>query len=300
VFAKCDSDGMATHPALSFPLRVARALGESTEGQEKHVIDAIVMAGGKISQQMQAATGATNRALVELSPGRTMLDYILDALRGAKSVGAIYVVGDVPAQAGIEIVAPGETLVDNLMRGLESAKSPKGSQALLVSADIPFISSAAIDEFVDLAAPERADLCYPIIPMDDYRREFAGMKRTTLDIAEGQFTGGNIMLVNPERLLANRDVIQSSYAARKDVFALGRMLGAGLLMRIILSRLGMPSVLRLPALEAAVARLLGPDARVKAIVTRHPSIGTDVDNPEDVEFARQWLARKATGYQSPS
>lgn len=257
-------------------------------------IDAIVLAGGKSSPEMVAATGVENRALVELLPGKTMLDLILDALRGASSVGDIRVVGNVGEITGVEIVAPGETLVENLMRGLTASHS-QADRALLVSADIPFITSEAVDDFASLASESGADLCYPIIPMDDYRRQFAGMRRTTLDIAEGSFTGGNIMLVTPQRILANRSNIERSYAARKDVFALGKMLGPVFLMQIILSRIGFPKVLKLAALEDAVSRLLGPGARARGIVTRHPSIGTDVDKPDDVVFARQYLEKKQTG-----
>jgi len=102
-----------------------------------------------------------------------------------------------------------------------------------------------------------------------------------------------MMLANPKRLLSNRATIEASYAARKDVFALGKMLGAGLLTGIVLSRLGLAGVLKLAALEAGVSRLLGPTAVVKAIVTHHPSIGTDIDKPADIAFAREWLAARS-------
>ena len=102
------------------------------------------------------------------------------------------------------------------------------------------------------------------------------------------------MLTNPRRLLDNRATISASYAARKDVFALGKMLGGRLLMGVLLSRLGFPQALRLADLEAGVSHLLGEQARAKAVVAPHPSIGTDIDNPEDVAFAREWFAQRAS------
>jgi GTP:adenosylcobinamide-phosphate guanylyltransferase len=251
-------------------------------------MDAIVLAGGKTSREMRIVTGVTNRAMVELSAGRTMLDYILAALAESKSVGRVFVVGDVPPQGGVTLVAPGESLLDNLILGLDAAGVGSETSALMVSSDIPFITGPAIDDFVAAALIAAADFCYPIIPMERYNREFAGMKRTTLKLAEGEFTGGNVMLVNAGFLLANRDAVKQAYAARKSVLRLGRMLGLSLLARILVSQLIAPSLLNVPTLEAGVARIVG--GSVRGIVTPHPSLGTDVDKPEDVEFARMRLA----------
>jgi hypothetical protein len=129
--------------------------------------------------------------------------------------------------------------------------------------------------------------------MDAYNREFAGMKRTTLKLRDGHFTGGNMVLMNPVTLTNNRELIMRVYAARKDVLALGRMLGWGLLTRIVLSQLAFPNLLTVAELEQGIARLLGPGAVVKAIVTQHASIGTDVDKPDDVAYAQQRLAKAA-------
>ena len=96
------------------------------------------------------------------------------------------------------------------------------------------------------------------------------------------------MLVNAGFVLANQEAIKQAYAARKSVLALGKMLGASLLLRILASQVFAPSLLDIPTLEAGVARIVG--GSVRGIITQHPSLGTDVDKPEDVEFARARLA----------
>ena len=85
---------------------------------------------------------------------------------------------------GVTLVAPGETLLDNLIRGIDAAGAGPDSMALMVSSDIPFITGLAIDDFVDAARTAAADFCYPVIPMERYNQEFAGMKRTTLKLSE--------------------------------------------------------------------------------------------------------------------
>ncbi|HEY3330518.1 MAG TPA: nucleotidyltransferase family protein [Capsulimonadaceae bacterium] len=254
-----------------------------------HTVEAIVLAGGKTSPEMVAAMGVHNRALVELAPGRTMLDHVVAALLGSKSVKTVHVVGDVPQPAGTTLVAPGETLLDNIMRGLDAAAPPPGDRALVVTSDIPFITPEAVDDFVTRAAATDGDFCYPIIPMDAYNREFGDMKRTTLKLRDGHFTGGNMVLLNPERILANKHVVMAAYDARKDVFALGKMLGWGQLFRIILSQVAFPNLLSVAELEVSISKLFGEGASARAVVTEFASIGTDVDKPDDVAFARQRL-----------
>ncbi|HEX5324579.1 MAG TPA: NTP transferase domain-containing protein [Capsulimonadaceae bacterium] len=254
-------------------------------------MDALVMAGGKASPEFTGATGATNRALVEIAPGRTMLDFVVDALSEAKSIGRLFVVGDIPQNDNYTVIAPGESLMDNLVIGIKAMGHQAGNRVLLVSSDIPFITGEAVDDFVANADQLGAGFCYPIIPMDAYNRHFAGMKRTTLRLREGEFTGGNVILVDPSFLLQNEAAVRGAYAARKSVLKLGSLLGWGLLLRIVLSQTIASNLLCVADLEAGVGRLLG-GAAARAIVTEYASLGTDVDKVEDVEIARKMLTQR--------
>lgn len=250
-----------------------------------------MLAGGKASPEFVAATGVQNRALAELLPGRTMLSLVVDALRGARGISRIFVVGDVPEGLGYSVVAPGNNLLDNLVLGVKAMGRETGRQALLVSADIPFITPEAVDDLIEKPGSLGSGFCYPIIPMEVYNRQFAGMKRTTLKLREGEFTGGNIILADPQYLLENEAVVRSAYAARKSVLRLGSMLGWSLLARIILSQLVAPKLLSVADLEAGISRLFGRVGVARAVVTQYASLGTDVDKPEDVEVARKILAQ---------
>src|SRR5579863_6276009 len=124
-------------------------------------MDALVMAGGKASPQFQAATGVENRALAELAPGLTMLDFVVNALLQAQSIDKLFVIGDVPENSVYTLVSPGESLMDNLVLGVRAMGVDAGKRALLVSADIPFITGEAIDDFVTKAEQLGAGFCYP-------------------------------------------------------------------------------------------------------------------------------------------
>lgn len=252
-------------------------------------VDAIVLAGGRSSPTMQAATHTSVRALTPLG-SQTMLDYVVQALSAAPSVGRIFVIGDVPAQDAYTQIPPRDTLMDNLFAGIAAAQENAPATHLLVStSDIPFLTPASVEDFVAQSLAAHADFCYPIIPIDLCRAAYPQMKRTTLRIREGVFTGGNLMLVNPQFMLAQRDTLARAYAARKRPAQLGAMLGWGLLARLLAAQTLAPSALSVPQLEQGVSRLLGNGCRARAIVTRYPEIGTDIDSPEDAALARQML-----------
>ncbi len=252
--------------------------------------DVVVLAGGKNDDAMRAATGVTNRALTPMGDGKTMLDFVVGALRGASSVWQIVVVGDVPAGRGFRQIAGGETLLDNLLAGLNAVGGD--APVLVATADIPFLTPAGVDDFIAQATQSGADICYPIVPMTIYAARFPTLKRTTLKVREGEFTGGNLILVNPRLIRERRETVRQVYDARKSVWQIGRMLGWGMLTRIALAQKLAPSLLPLASLESAVARLLGEGCRAAAIRTDHAEIGTDIDRPEEIPLARDLLAQK--------
>jgi 2-phospho-L-lactate guanylyltransferase (CobY/MobA/RfbA family) len=213
--------------------------------------------------------------------GKTMLQWVVDALRGSKYVGRITAVGDVSAEGLDMVVPPGESLVDNIKLGIDSLGAMR--HALIVSSDIPLLTPEAVDDFVERAINLDVGLAYPILTKASSEAKYPGMTRTYLTTADGVFTGGNIMLVSPEFIEKNWEAVQSAYAARKQVFRLARMIGLGVLLRVIAARF-VPSVLRVSMLEQAVSRMLG--AKVAAVVSDYPEIGEDVDKPSDLEAVR--------------
>ncbi len=261
---------------------------------EKQSVAVLILAGGKIGPDLASVAGdAPCRALIDLA-GRPMLHYVLDAVRGgleaAGVTGRILLAGDdVPPTPGCEPVAGGASLVDTLLNGVACLTSNE-TRLLLVTADIPFLTAASVADFLTRAERDApgAQFVYPIIEADKCRAAFPDMKRTTLRIAEGEFTGGNVSLLDPSFLREKADVIRAAYANRKNVTGLAVLLGPSFLFRLVASR-AFPAALPLPLLEKAVGRLLG-GAVARAVVTPFPEIGSDVDRTDDVLIARRLLA----------
>ncbi len=259
------------------------------------MISALILAGGKLSPELAPfAEGATNRALIRVGPGgETMLDRVVAAVRDgmcayAGETGRILVAGAVPLPEGCVAVDGGDSLVETLMNGA-NALQPGETSLLIATADAPFLTGESVADFLSLCRKvQPTPFAYPIVDANRCRAAYPGMKRTTIRIAEGEFTGGNLALLDPAFLRTSEDAIRSAYKQRKNIFGLARMLGAVIILRLLLSRL-FPAFLTTSHIEVAVGRLLrSPNPR--AVISPFPGVGADVDRPEDVTIARELLA----------
>ncbi|MDX1933365.1 MAG: nucleotidyltransferase family protein [Capsulimonadales bacterium] len=263
----------------------------------------LVLAGGGMPAEMRAvAPEISCRALLPLN-GRPMLDYVLPALvegrRLSGNFGRLLVAGrDLPLPKNAVPVPDGDSMVDTLLTGV-SALFPEETRLLVSTADVPLLTPEAVADLIDRAEHFRdVDFLYPIVDAYSCEAAFPGMRRTTLQIAEGEFTGGNLVLINPEFLKRNESALREAYAQRKNIPGLARMLGFGAVSRLVLSRV-MPRVLSLSYLEHAVGRLLG-GATACAVVVPYPEIGADVDRPEDIPVAEELLRRYGDGPLPPA
>jgi len=216
--------------------------------------------------------------------GKTMLQWVVDALRASPSIGRIVAVGRVEADGLDQAIEPKESLVENMKLGLDAIGACEA--VLIVSADVPMLTSEAVDDFLTRAESLDADMAYPIIAKTDCEARHPELRRTYLKTGDGTFTGGNIMLVRPEFVTRNWRAIQNAYAARKHVTQLARMIGLGTLLRVLLGQ-AFPCVLRVSALENAASRMLG--GKLAAVISAYPEIGEDVDKPSDLAAVRAIL-----------
>lgn len=250
---------------------------------------AILLAGGRIKAKDRDAwqsllpKGCDNRVLVEIA-GKPMYRYVADALQSAGL--ELVIAGDVPFDGPHIRVDAGVSLVDTLLNGI-AALPPAVTQVMVVTADIPFITATGIESI--LTSAPSADFVYTVIPMDICRAAFPDAKRTSLKTADGEFTGGNIVLINPEFVRKNEAVIRESFERRKDVLALGKLLGPDVIVRLLLSRM-FPGLLQVSILERAVSRLVG-NASVRALIVNDAAVGTDIDSASDVVMARKVLGK---------
>jgi GTP:adenosylcobinamide-phosphate guanylyltransferase len=241
-------------------------------------VPAVVLAGGSAKPDFIAKTGLSNRALVEID-GRTMLDRVVGALREAPSVGEVLVVGNIPASSSYRLVTDHGGFVENIFACVEAA--PISDYVLISTADVPFLSSEAVEDMIQRGAVLEADIVYPVVAVSECYKRFPGIKRTAVKLREGEFTGGNLVMARPEFLTRQRDHIAQVYAARKSPLKIAGMLGVGTTLRFAVSLAVWPGIMNIPLLERRVSIMLGGTAR--ALISTYPELATDIDKVEDLE-----------------
>jgi molybdopterin-guanine dinucleotide biosynthesis protein A len=248
----------------------ASSAGDAPDGP----LPVVVLAGGDAGDALARSVGAPAKALVPLK-GRPLGAYVLDALRDARRVGEVHWVGELDAamRRRVDRVVPGgPRLVDSLALGVGAACSDDPDErVLIVSADLPWLTGAAVDRFVD-AAGRAHDLVYPVVARDVYERAFPDLPRTWVRLAGTDVTGGNLAVARAQALRTLLPWIDLATRDRKSPLRLAARLGPATVLALLSGRAS------LPKLEARVSRLVG--LSLHALLTDDPVLACDVDRPE--------------------
>ncbi|MDM7323406.1 MAG: NTP transferase domain-containing protein [Thermus sp.] len=228
-------------------------------------MEAIVLGGGE--EAWAGRYGVRSKALVPYR-GRPMAEWVLSALAEA-GLPAIYVGEDPGLTPPPRLILPD---TGSLLGNLEAALGYVEGRVLVATADIPHLTPMAV-RFVLEKAPEAA-LVYPIVPKEAVEARFPHTRRTYARLKEGVFTGGNLVLLQKELFFQALPLAKRVVALRKRPLALARLIGFGVLLKLLLGWLS------LAELERRAAKILGVEA--KALITPYPEVGVDVDREEDL------------------
>ncbi len=250
--------------------------------ENSSLLTAVVLAGGQSKPELVAATGVPNRALLQVQ-GETMLARVIRALRESGVVGQIIVVGNLTPPEGCRVLPDTGDFVENVLQA--AADVAEGEHILYATADTPFLTPQAVRDFVVRGAQSGADMCYPIIPLELCRRRFPNMPRTALTLREGTFTGGNLLLVRAGTVRRQANLLRRAFAARKSVWAMAKILGAGIIVRAVLAKLLSPRLLSIAHIKHRVQQLM--NASAQEIITEYAEIGVDIDRVEHVQKLRE-------------
>lgn len=245
-------------------------------------VDAIVLAGAKNDGKLQEVSSCQYEALIKIND-KPMLCYVINALKSSAYIGKIVVIGFPEFKEYLDkdviLLECGESLVDNIEIGMDYLGAQ--NHVLVVTSDIPMLTQEAVDDFIRRCQGHTQDLFYPIVSKTANDLVYPGVKRTYVQLKDGIYTGGNMVLMTPKFIREARQVIQQVVKLRKKPFAIVKLLGPRFLLKFILKQLTIVEV------ENRVKHLFKINA--KAIITSYPQIGTDVDKPSDLELAQKIL-----------
>lgn len=249
-------------------------------------MDAIVTAGGipRPEDPLYTYSHGDSKALIDVA-GRTMVQWVLDALGGSKRVDNVIVVGlspksGVTCKKPLYYVSNQGRMLSNIVAGVNKVLeiNKKAQYVLVVSSDIPTLKSEMVDWLVDTCMETKDDLYYGVCPRDVMEARFPDSKRTYTHLKDMDVCGADINLTHVRMATEHLDMWESLIGSRKSPLKQAGIIGLGTLIALFTRRL---------TLEDAVQRVcerIGIKGR--AIVWSHAEPCMDVDKPSQLELLR--------------
>ncbi|MFZ5945282.1 MAG: NTP transferase domain-containing protein [Bacillota bacterium] len=243
---------------------------------------AIILAGSLNNGQLKECSSEPNEALIKIG-SKCMVEYVVDALKNARLVKGIILVGPKDGLRSIyendqevTIVEGGATIIQSLLNSFNVLDETTEDKVLIVTSDIPLITGNIIDKFLEKGSKEGADLIYPIVRKSLNEAKYPKVRRTYVRFKEGIFTGGNIFLVNPKIVRPRINSAEELVELRKSPFKLLNYIGYTYILKYLLRNLTIKEA------EERVSQLLKINGKVIEVLD--PEIGVDVDKPNDLEL----------------
>lgn len=251
--------------------------------------DAIILAGGKTCNELAQITGHYNDALIKIGD-YPMIWYVYQALKSCPPVKRIIISGPMKELQGlftdetdIFFVNDGENAIESFYNAVKLLRTMDISNKLLIMpTDIPFITTAAINDFISRAEAVEGDFYYAVTRKEVNERKFPGVQRTYVKIRDGIFTGGNLFIISSNVIDQALGIASKFILQRKNPIAMGRILGLSMVWNYFIKNLSIKMV------EQRFHKVLG--IRGKAIISEYAEVGVDVDKPSDLELARNYLS----------
>ena len=259
---------------------------------------AVVTAGWspKEDDPLAEHTQGRSKAVIPIA-GKPMIAYVVEALGDSRYVEHIVIVGLDPGDS-VEFPTPVEHVPDaggllaNIEAGVNHAQAcfPDLDGILLSSSDVPTITPAIVDIFVEECIRTDHDLYYSIVKRSVMEKRFPGSRRSYVHLREGDFAGGDLLLIRPSLTFGNRSLWQDLARARKSPLRQASMLGVWTFIRLIARRLSLADA------ERRACQVL--DLNGRSVPFPYAEVGMDVDKPFQLDIVRAELESRAARISS--
>ena len=253
-------------------------------------MDVIITAGGipKPSHPLYNYTQGMPKALLDIG-GKPMIQWVLDAVSEAKSVGRVTVVGldgsvDLSCKKPMSVIPNHYNMVENLRAGARQILelNPSAEYVMTCTSDIPMVTPEAIDWIVGQAQTSRHEFYLTMITKEAMMRRYPGSKRRTDRFTDIEVRGADITVVKPRIILQN-GIADTLKQLRHNTWKQLMFIGFDTLLLIRLRRLD------LAGFAKRLAKKHGLDW--SPLVCPFPEIAMDVDFPQELELARHVLSK---------
>ena len=247
---------------------------------------AIILAGDRGADDPVATAGQASCKASAVVGKQMLVANVFDALMSATCIDSLLQCG--PAREQIQkSVELSQFIESNTVRWIAPESSPSRSAksavsqvneypVLLITSDLPLVSSEHIDAFCKEALRSEADIVACAIPHEQIKDKIPELKKTRYQFAQQALCFANVFALRTERSTRALEFWKQVEDVRKQPLKIVSMLGAGSLLRYKTGRL---------TLTEAAARLSNKTGVLVDVVTMSiPELAIDVDSADDYEI----------------
>ena len=255
-------------------------------------MDTVVTAGGipQPDELLYPYTQGKPKALLDIC-GKPMIQWVLDALSGAKRVENVVLIG-LTEDSGVTCTKPLTfipnhiSMIENILGGIHKVMEidPGATRVLLASSDIPGITSEMVDWEVETTLQTDVDICYNVARRETIEARYPGSRRTYIKLKDYEVCGGDMNVVHTSVASTNMEIWKKLIESRKNPIKQASLLGLDTLLLVMLRAITLDGAVR------KVASRLHMTGR--AIVTPYAELAMDVDKPNQLELMRSDLAKR--------
>jgi CTP:molybdopterin cytidylyltransferase MocA len=265
-------------------------------------VDVVVLASGVNHIPLFPGYEPGYKALIPFH-GKPSIQYVLEALDQTPGLGRLCVEGPVALltetlgdrldDGRLILREGGATFLESIVIGLETF--PDAPEVLFVTADIPLLTPEAVADFLAARATTSTEyaenLCISVVPREAYTGPYTHFTKPFNRYRDVSLCHGNLFLASPA-LLSHpnlRPRIERLYAGRKNALlstlALGWQIAVAYMVGVELLH-----VTRLGEMSAYASHHFG--FGIVPVLTPHPEITIDIDEPDDYDFVRDRIEER--------
>lgn len=252
-------------------------------------MDALLTAGGIPAPDdplYQYSLGKP-KALVDMA-GKPMIQWVLDALCGAKLVENIILVGldensQVSCNKPLHFIPNQGEMIDNIKIGTQKVLevNPNATHLLAVASDIPTITAEMVDWTINTCRQSDHALYYNVVERSVMEKRFPGANRSYVKLKGIEVCGGDMNAFALWTVTAKKNLWDKLAASRKHALKQAALIGFDTLL-LVLFRL-----IDLDQAALKFSKKMGIPSR--AILCPYAEIAMDVDKPHQFELVRDDL-----------
>lgn len=259
---------------------------------------AIILAGKRPGiDPVAAANGVTYKAMVKIG-GRTMLEYVLQALSSSKRIKNIIIVTGVglenitkhpeviTASRGVHLseVMSAPTISESVTCAIESC--PENEVFLITTSDHPLLTSKMIDDFLSDAEVE-SDVRIALVKKGTIERAHPETRRTYLPFKGTKVSGANLFAIRTKNGLSAVKFYKHIEAERKKPWKMALSFGLVNLVGLLLRAFTVDQAFQ------RVSKKLR--CNIKPVILDHADAAVDVDRPADLAYVTEIMANRLAG-----